>query len=37
MKRLHIHVKITDLKQAMYFYSSMFAMEPTLIKEDYAK
>jgi len=37
MKRLHIHVKVTDLKQAMDFYSSLFAMEPTLIKDDYAK
>ena len=37
MKRLHIHVKVTDLKQAMDFYSSLFAMEPTMIKDDYAK
>ena len=37
MKRLHVHVKVTDLKQAMDFYSSLFAMKPTVIKDDYAK
>jgi predicted enzyme related to lactoylglutathione lyase len=37
MKRLHFYVKVTDLKQAMNFYSSLFAMEPTVIKDDYAK
>ena len=37
MKRLHIHVKVSDLKQAMDFYSALFAMKPTLIKDDYAK
>ena len=37
MKRLHVHVKVTDLKQAISFYSAVFAMQPTMIKDDYAK
>ncbi|MEL0105732.1 MAG: ArsI/CadI family heavy metal resistance metalloenzyme [Rhodospirillaceae bacterium] len=37
MKRLHIHVKVTDLKQAMDFYSSLFSMEPSVVRDDYAK
>ncbi len=37
MKRLHVHVKVTDLKQAIDFYNTLFAMEPTVIRDDYAK
>ena len=37
MKRLHVHVKVTDLKRAVDFYNSVFAMKPTMIKDDYAK
>ena len=37
MKRLHVHVSVDDLAQSICFYSTLFATEPTVIKEDYAK
>ncbi len=37
MKRLHIHVGVADLDQSIRFYSTLFAAEPTVIKDDYAK
>lgn len=37
MKRLHIHVGVNDLDQSIRFYSTLFAAEPTVVKEDYAK
>ena len=37
MKRFHVHVAVHDLKQSIRFYSTLFAAEPTVIKEDYAK
>lgn len=37
MKRLHVHVGVTDLDQSIAFYSSLFAAEPTVLKDDYAK
>ena len=37
MKRLHVHVGVNDLNQSVRFYSSLFAGEPTVIKDDYAK
>jgi catechol 2,3-dioxygenase-like lactoylglutathione lyase family enzyme len=37
MKRLHVHVAVDDLAQSTRFYSTLFAAEPTVIKEDYAK
>ena len=37
MKRLHVHVKVNDLAQSVRFYSTLFATEPTVIKDDYAK
>lgn len=37
MKRLHIHVGVTDLDTSIGFYSSLFATEPTVQKADYAK
>ncbi|MEX2450464.1 MAG: ArsI/CadI family heavy metal resistance metalloenzyme [Rhodospirillales bacterium] len=37
MKRLHIHTKVNDLEQAIDFYSALFAMAPTVVKDDYAK
>lgn len=37
MKRLHVHVGVHDLKQSIRFYSALFASEPTVLKEDYAK
>jgi hypothetical protein len=37
MKRLHVHVKVDDLAQSIRFYSTLFASEPTVVKDDYAK
>ena len=37
MKRLHVHVAVTDLGASIRFYSAMFAAEPSVTKEDYAK
>ncbi len=37
MKRLHVHVAVHDLKQSVRFYSALFAAEPTVRKDDYAK
>lgn len=37
MKRLHVHVGVNDLDQSIRFYSTLFAAEPTVIKDDYAK
>ena len=37
MKRLHIHVAVHDLQQSIRFYSALFAAEPVVKKDDYAK
>ena len=37
MKRLHVHVAVHDLQQSIRFYSALFAAEPAVKKEDYAK
>ena len=37
MKRLHVHVGVNDLDQSIRFYSTLFAAEPTVRKDDYAK
>lgn len=37
MKRLHVHVGVADLDQSIRFYSTLFAAEPTVRKNDYAK
>jgi catechol 2,3-dioxygenase-like lactoylglutathione lyase family enzyme len=37
MKRLHVHVAVTDLDASIRFYSQLFAAEPTVRKSDYAK
>ena len=37
MKRLHVHVAVEDLTHAIRFYSTLFASEPTVVKDDYAK
>ena len=37
MKRLHVHVGVNDLEQSITFYSMLFAAEPTVLKDDYAK
>jgi catechol 2,3-dioxygenase-like lactoylglutathione lyase family enzyme len=37
MKRLHVHVGVNDLEQSIRFYSTLFAADPTVRKDDYAK
>jgi catechol 2,3-dioxygenase-like lactoylglutathione lyase family enzyme len=37
MKRLHVHVSVDDLNQSIRFYSTLFAAEPSVVKDDYAK
>lgn len=37
MKRFHVHVGVDDLAQSIRFYSILFATEPTIVKDDYAK
>jgi hypothetical protein len=37
MKRLHVHVAVHDIKQSVRFYSALFAAQPTVLKDDYAK
>jgi catechol 2,3-dioxygenase-like lactoylglutathione lyase family enzyme len=37
MKRLHVHVSVDDLDQSRRFYSTLFAAEPTVVKDDYVK
>lgn len=37
MKRLHIHVGVSDLDRSVRFYSTLFQTEPTVLKPDYAK
>jgi catechol 2,3-dioxygenase-like lactoylglutathione lyase family enzyme len=37
MKRLHLHVSVPDIDQAVAFYSILFDAAPAVIKTDYAK
>jgi catechol 2,3-dioxygenase-like lactoylglutathione lyase family enzyme len=37
MKRLHVHVGVTDLEHSIAFYSALFGVPPTLRRDDYAK
>ncbi|MDQ0138830.1 ArsI/CadI family heavy metal resistance metalloenzyme [Cupriavidus necator] len=37
MKRFHVHVSVADLPASIRYYSALFAAEPTLVKDDYAK
>ncbi len=37
MKRFHVHVSVANLADSIRFYSALFAAEPTVVKEDYAK
>lgn len=37
MKRLHIHVGVEDIEEAIRFYSGLFGTEPVKTKTDYAK
>jgi len=37
MKRMHIHLSVSDLDSNIKFYSTMFGIEPTILESDYAK
>ena len=37
MKRLHVHVGVKDVAESIRFYSTLFGVEPTVRKPDYAK
>jgi len=37
MKRLHVHVSVSDLAQSIRFYSELFGTAPSVRKADYAK
>jgi catechol 2,3-dioxygenase-like lactoylglutathione lyase family enzyme len=37
MKRLHVHVGVSDLAASIRFYSTLFATAPSVVKPDYAK
>ena len=37
MKRLHVHVAVHDIPQSIRFYSALFAAQPAVTKDDYAK
>ena len=37
MKRLHVHIAVDDLPGSVRFYSALFAAQPSVLKDDYAK
>jgi catechol 2,3-dioxygenase-like lactoylglutathione lyase family enzyme len=37
MNRFHVHLNVADLPASIRFYSALFAIEPTVLKPDYAK
>jgi catechol 2,3-dioxygenase-like lactoylglutathione lyase family enzyme len=37
VKRMHVHVGVTDLDASIRFYSTLFGTGPTVLKHDYAK
>lgn len=37
MKRLHVNIGVNDIPKSVEFYSRLFAAEPTVLKDDYAK
>ena len=37
MKRMHVHVSVENIDNAIGFYSALFAAEPAVVKPDYAK
>ncbi len=37
MKRFHVNLTVSDLKKSVDFYNTLFAVEPTVEKDDYAK
>lgn len=37
MKRMHVHVAVSDLEASVAFYSKLFGEQPAVLKPDYAK
>ena len=37
MKRFHVHVAVDDIAASTRFYSALFGLSPTVMKDDYAK
>ena len=37
MKRMHVHVAVDSIPNAIGFYSALFATQPSVVKPDYAK
>jgi hypothetical protein len=37
VKRLHVHIAVEDLPRSIRFYSALFAAQPSVLKDDYAK
>ena len=37
MNRLHVHVSVDDVTKSIQFYNTLFAAEPVVRKDDYAK
>jgi len=37
MKRFHVNISVADLDRSKQFYSTLFGVEPTVSKSDYAK
>ncbi len=37
MKRFHVNVSVENLSESIRFYTALFAMEPTVHEDDYAK
>jgi catechol 2,3-dioxygenase-like lactoylglutathione lyase family enzyme len=37
MKRLHMHVSVTDLAESIGFYETLFGAAPSVVHDDYAK
>jgi len=37
MKRFHVNLSVADMQQSIEFYRTLFAAEPTVSKDDYAK
>lgn len=37
MKRLHVHLSVSDLEASIAFYNALFQATPSVVKSDYAK
>ena len=37
MKRLHLHISVPAIEQAVAFYTALFDAPPSVLKDDYAK